>query len=176
MIILLFSISCNKDFEKIRSDEYYSWARKDDTLVYKDTLTFTLLYIDSIAGHYNFMILPGHEGHGLTLYTDSTFSEKKWSDCVQRFPKVKGKWSYANGVIILKSGRQELTLLIHQYKWTTFLVLENKKDEFAYRFNKNKRIIDSLSVLEPKPHSFKIDRELYDMRLTSFFRLSGLKN
>lgn len=171
LFILLNTLSCRNYLGHLGSPNSYKWVREDEKVLLKDTLTFRCYQPDSLIGRYNFIISPGFEGRKLILGNNSNFSEVGLSDVSSRFSKgIKGTWNYSKGKVTLKRFRQKLNLTVHQYLWATFLVPESKTEMFAYVFNRNKYLIDSLSSHVGDMRGYQIDYCLYDFRTFCYIR------
>jgi len=162
-------ISCNHGLVSIGNSNVKHWSRKDDSIPKIDTLTFIYDQQDSMVGIYSFIILAGYVGRTLRIRKDLTYIEMAWSD-VGKSSTIKGNWNLSNGKVILKHGRKRASFKIHQYSWATFLVPENKTEVFAYEFNKNKLLIDSLKNQINQMDHNQIHRRLYEFRTICLLR------
>lgn len=162
-IVVITNSGCYNKLNIIASEDSYKWAREKDSIVRKETLTFIYNQQDSMYGNYKFIVLPGYEGRSLILKRNYSFNEKGLTDVVYRWKTkgINGRWKYDKGKIILKHFGKEISLKVHQYSWATFLVPESKVEIFAYQFNRNKFIIDSLASHVSEMKGYQIDRCLW---------------
>ncbi|MGZ5243867.1 MAG: hypothetical protein ACXWW0_08230 [Bacteroidia bacterium] len=169
--LILFISSCNQDFHRITDPTYYKWAQTQDSIQRTDTLTMISSNVNSLPGIYVFIVLPGYQGHTLSLNPDSSFRENRWSDVPINSKELVGKWQLkSDSMVTLKKGFKEINLLIHQYRWTTFLIPQNKSEQFAYTFNLNKHLIDSLAGTIHLLNNTNIDRYMKNFGTLCFIR------
>ena len=171
-LVVITNIGCYNKLNIIASENSYKWARSKDSIVKKDTLTFIYNQQDSMFGKYQFIVLPGYEGRSLILKRNYSFNEKAWTDVVYPWKTrgINGRWKYDKGKVILKHFSKKISLKVHQYSWATFLVPESKAEIFAYEFNKNKYIIDSLASHVSEMRGYEIHRCLSDLRTLCYIR------
>ena len=148
-ISLLVSCRHNIDLKKVTSTERYFSRDKpfDTTAAGKTAIIKSLDNKDSICGDYTFIVWPGYDGHELIINHDSTFKENHWSDVLSvKDNSIKGKWMIQNGDIILKYKNHKYRFVYFEYKWATFLIPASKVKLFNVQFQKNKDILDNLSM------------------------------
>ena len=145
---MLVSCRPNTDLKKITSTErYFSHDKPFDTTAAAEAESIrSVNNKKSICGNYNFIVLPGFDGHELFLNPDSTFKEKHWTDVISlKDNSIKGKWKIYNGDIILKNKHSKYQFVYFEYKWAVFLIPTAKVGLFNIQFQKNKTILDNLS-------------------------------
>jgi len=104
------------------------------------------------------------------LKSDSTFEEMHWSDYMRRPRILKGKWRINQNEVVLKTMYSTHRLKIHQYEWATFLIPAPKEARFAYEFNRNIHVIDSLKPYVEITPSKYFDRDLREFRTLCFIK------
>lgn len=164
--IFTLTSHCSRLYKTANSNNYVDYNLKD-RLTYKSASTAELI------GSYNFIILPGFQGHTLRLDTNHTFKTRPWGDIGRRTARFsKGNWHYDSQLLTLRLrfGTRKMTLKIHKYSWATFLVPVSKEAQFAHAFHKNQSLIDSLAPFVTNLKTNHVESALIDFKGLCFLR------